>query len=445
MGADGTTQSSRANDGSAKAVSRRNFVKTTLTGAAALTASGRLAWAQGNNTIKVGFITPRSGALAGFGEPDGFVLGVARKALGDGLTAGGKTYKVEILDRDTQSDPSRAGQLAKALINGEGVDFMLASSTPETVNPVADACEAAGVPCLSTGMPWEPWYFGRGAKPGGPSPFHWTYHFGFGVPNFSKAYISQWNGPVTTNKRVAFLMPNDADGNALRVIFKPILEKARFTVIDPGGYEDGTTDYSAQIAKFKAENCEIFTTGPIPPDFTVFWRQAAQQGYTKTVKIAQIAKTCLFPSQVEAMGSLGPKLATVAFWHPTFPYKSSLTGLTSQQLADKYEKDTGKQWNQMLGDNTALMDAGVAALKACDNPKSKELLVKALSGLKVMTPVGHLDWTKGPVPNVVPMIFAGTQWLKSKPGSKFPIDMVVTDNADDPNVPIGAKLVPYNG
>ena len=155
------------------------------------------------------------------------------------------------------------------------------------------------MPCLSTGMPWEPWYFGRGGKPGEPSPFKWTYHFGFGVANFSKAYISQWNGSVTTNKKVAFLMPNDADGNALRTIFKPILEKAGFTVVDPGGYEDGTTDYSAQIAKFKEENCEIFTTGPIPPDFAVFWRQAAQQGYTKMVKIAQIAKTCLFPSQVE--------------------------------------------------------------------------------------------------------------------------------------------------
>ena len=284
-------------------------------------------------------------------SPIRFVLDLARKAVADGISAGGKTYKVEILDRDTQSDPSRAGQLAKTLINSDGVDFMLTSSTPETVNPVADACEAAGVPCLSTGMPWEPWYFGRGAKPGEPSPFKWTYHFGFGVANFSKAYISQWNGSVQTNKRVAFLMPNDADGNALRAIFKPILEKAGFTVIDPGGYEDGTTDYSAQIAKFKAENCEIFTTGPIPPDFAVFWRQAAQQGYTREVKIAQIAKTCLFPSQVEALGSLGPKLATVAFWHPTFPYKSSLTGLTSQQLADKYEKDTGRQWNQMLGDN----------------------------------------------------------------------------------------------
>jgi branched-chain amino acid transport system substrate-binding protein len=429
---------------SAVPVSRRSFVKTAVAGAGALALSGRAVRAQSSNVIKVGFITPRSGALAGFGEPDGFVLALARKALADGLSVGGKTYKVEILDRDTQSDPSRAGQLAKTLINSEGVDFMLSSATPETVNPVADACEAAGMPCLSTGMPWEPWYFGRGAKPGEPSPFKWTYHFGFGVGNFSKAYISQWNGPVKTNNKVAFLMPNDADGNALRNIFKPILEKAGFTVIDPGGYEDGTTDYSAQISKFKAENCEIFTTGPIPPDFTVFWRQAAQQGYTRTVKIAQIAKTCLFPSQVEALGSLGPKLATVAFWHPTFPYKSSLTGLTSQQLADKYEKDTGRQWNQMLGDNVALMDAGIAALKASDNPKSRESLVKAMSTLKVMTPVGQLDWTKGPVPNVFPMIFAGTQWVNAKPGSKFKLDMVVTDNADDPNVPIGAALVSYS-
>ena len=406
--------------------------------------TGRRASAQGGNVIKVGFITPRSGALAGFGEPDAFVLEMARKAVADGISAGGKTYKVEILDRDTQSDPTRAGQLAKSLINSDGIDFMLTSSTPETVNPVADACEAAGVPCLSTGMPWEPWFFGRGGKPGEPSPFKWTYHFGFGVANFSKAYISQWNGSVPTNKKVAFLMPNDADGNALRTIFKPILEKAGFTVVDPGGYEDGTTDYSAQIAKFKEENCEIFTTGPIPPDFAVFWRQAAQQGYTKTVKIAQIAKTCLFPSQVEALGSLGPKLATVAFWHPTFPYKSSSSGLTSQQLADKYEKDTGKQWNQMLGDNVSLIDGGIAALKAADDPKNKASLAKALSTLKVMTPVGQLDFTKGPFPNVFPMIFAGTQWVVAKPGSKFKLDMIVTDNADDPNVPLGGKLVPYN-
>ena len=54
--------------------------------------------------------------LAGFGEPDPYVIGLVRKALANGLAVGGKTYQVEIIDKDTQSDPARAGQLAKELI-----------------------------------------------------------------------------------------------------------------------------------------------------------------------------------------------------------------------------------------------------------------------------------------------------------------------------------------
>ncbi len=128
-----------------------------------------------------------------------------------------------------------------------------------------------------------------------------------------------------------------------------------FTIIDPGPYEDGTTDYSAQIAKFKAEKCEIFNTFPIPPDFAAFWRQAAQQGYTKMVKIAQIAKTGLFPSEVTSLGNLGYNLAGAAYWHKAFPYKSSLTGVSGEELADGYEKVSGKMWTQQLGATLALV------------------------------------------------------------------------------------------
>ena len=374
MGSEETGRSQQAGDEMRGRVSRRSFVKTAVAGAGALAVSGGATRAQSNNVIKIGFVSPRTGALAAFGEPDPFVFELARKALADGISAGGKTYKVEILDRDTQSDPSRAGQLAKSLINSDAVDFMLTTSTPETVNPVADACEAAGVPCLSTGMPWEPWYFGRGAKPGEPSPFHWTYHFGFGVANFSKAYISQWNGSVKTNNRVAFLMPNDADGNALRTIFKPILEKAGFTVIDPGGYEDGTTDYAAQIAKFKAENCQIFTTGPIPPDFAVFWRQAAQQGYTRMVKIAQIAKTGLFPSQVEVAGFAGTEARHGGFLASNLPVQVVVDRSHLPAARRQVREGHRQAVESMLGDNMALIDAGIAALKSSDNPKNRKLV-----------------------------------------------------------------------
>jgi branched-chain amino acid transport system substrate-binding protein len=42
------------------------------------------------------------------------------------------------------------------------------------------------------------------------------------------------------------------------------------------------------------------------------------------------------------------------------------------------------------------------------------------------------------------MPILGAQWLKSKPGSRFPFDNVMTENAGDRNVPVHAKLVPYS-
>ncbi|HYA75768.1 MAG TPA: ABC transporter substrate-binding protein [Burkholderiaceae bacterium] len=425
--------------------SRREFVAAAGAAGVALAAPGVL-WAQGaeaKQTLKVGFISPRTGALASFGETDGHVLTVVRKALAGGYAIGGKSYAIQIIDRDSQSDPARASQLAKSLINEDKVDVMLAISTPEVVNPVSDACEAAGVPCMSSVMPWEAWYFGRGAKPGAPSPYHWSYHFSFGVANFARTYISQWQG-VPTNRKVGVLYPNDADGNAIRANLAPELAKAGFTIVDPGPYEDGTTDYSAQIAKFKSERCEIFNTFPLPPDFATFWRQATQQGYTKVVKIAQIAKTGLFPSTIEALGALGNNLASGAYWHRAYPYKSSLTGMSGAELADSYEAASGKQWTQQLGATMALFDAGFAALKESGNPKDKAAVSKAMSTLVAPTMVGTINFAKGPVPNVATAPIIGTQWVKAKAGSKYKFDYLVTDNADDRNVPVAAKLVPYS-
>ena len=390
-------------------------------------------------TITIGFVSPRTGPAAGFGEPDGYVLSLARKAFANGLSIGGKQYSVTIVDKDSQSDPARSATVAHDLINSSNVDLMLTTSTPETVNPVSDASEAAGVPCVSTVVPWEAWYFGRGAKPGQPSPFKYTYHFCFGVQQFDNAYTHLWP-QVPTNMKVGVMWPNDADGNAIRAALGPLLTTAGYTIVDPGAYTDGTNDYSSQIAKFKSENCEIFNTFPIPPDFATFWQQAAQQGYKP--KIAQIAKTGLFPSQVQSLGAIGVNLAGGAYWTPTFPYKSPLTGVTSKQLGDGYQSTIGKQWNQQLGPSLALFDVAAAVLTASGNPKDKKAVAKAMGSLSVDTPVGHLDWSKGPVANVVATPILGGQWVAGS--GAYPLDFVLCENSSDANVPVAAKLTAYS-
>jgi branched-chain amino acid transport system substrate-binding protein len=433
-----------------KGISRRELIKRAGVGAGGLALSGTVAqtaWARprvhsADNTIKIGFVSPRTGPAAGFGEPDPYVLGLARKALKNGLSIGGTKYTVEVVDKDGQSTPSVGAQVANDLIHSDNVDLMLTTSTPETVNPVSDACEAAGVPCISTVVPWEAWYFGRGAKPGQPSPFRYTYHFCFGTQQFQEAYTHLWP-QVKTNKRVGAMWPNDADGNAIRENLGPLLEKAGYKIVDPGAYQDGTNDYSSQIATFKKNNCQIFNTFPIPPDFATFWRQAAQQGYTSKVKIGQIAKTGLFPSQVTALGSLGYGLASAVYWSPTWPYKSSSTGVTAKQLSSGYEKASRREWNQQLGASLSLFDVAVAALKASGNPKDKNAVANAMKTLKVTTMLGNLHWGAGPVPNVVTTPIIGGQWRKQTKGP-YKIDFIICEHAADKHVPIASKLLAYH-
>lgn len=417
---------------------RREFIGGSA--ATVLLASGLSAWAQSGKPIRIGFISPVSGPLAAFGQGDAFILKQVRAVLSKGHKIGGTSYAVEILDRDTQSDPSRAAQLAKELITSAGVNLILASSTPETINPVADACEASGVPCVSTVMPWQAWYFGRGAKPGQPSPFKWSYHFGFGVDEFAKCYTSQWS-LIPTNKKVGVLYPNDADGNAVRAFLAPALAKAGFQIVDPGGFEDFTVDYSAQIRAFKDAGVEIINSFALPPDFAAFWRQAAQQRLTKSVKIAQVAKTGLFPSDIEAMGSLGVNLSSAAYWHKDMPYKSPLTGQGAGDLAKLYESESNKQWVQSLGSSLALFDVGLAALSAASDPTDRAAIAKAIATLKTDTIGGVVDFTSGPVPNVASGPILGTQWIKG--AGKWPVDYVMTENATDPKVPVTKKLIPY--
>jgi branched-chain amino acid transport system substrate-binding protein len=391
----------------------------------------------GGDSLTIGLVTPRTGQAAGFGEVDPYILDLVEQAAKGGVKGGdGKTYSIKIVPKDSQSSPEHAASVAKDLINGTKVDLMLASSTPEVVNPVSDACEAAGVPCISTVLPWQAWYFGRGAKEDDKAAFKFTYHFSFGVEDFAAAYFPSWKA-MDTNGVVGLLYPNDADGNALRGALPPLMEKEGFKVVDAGPYNDGLNDFSAQISKFKQNNCEIFNTFPLPPDFATFWKQAAQQGYKP--KLPQIAKTGLFPSQVEALGDLGVGLIGTAFWTPVFPYSSSFLGTSSQELADGYEK-TGKQWTQMVGSTAALFDAGMAAIQAAPNPKDKVGMADAISKLKVDTPLGTLDWTSGPVKNVCRTPLVNCQWVK---GDKYPLDLVVVDNSDDKNVPVAAKMKPY--
>ena len=317
-------------------VTRREVLKTIGGGAVMLGAADLLAACgeiKGSSTttsgtITIGYVSPQTGALAGFATGDNWVISGIKQTdpYKNGFKLGSKTYSVNIVVKDTQSNPDRASQVARELILNNKADLILTSSTPETTNPVANACEANGTPCVSTIVPWEAWFFARGGKPG--QGFNFTTMFFFGMQQFGECFIPMWNR-MSTNKVVAFTYPNDDDGNAFRDN-KTGLEfysaQAGFHNVDGGAYPDGTTDYTSMIGNFKRTGAQLFTNAPIPPDFNTMWKQAAQQGFKP--KLATVAKVLLFPADTEALGNLVNNVATDAWWTPYHPYHSSLTGQT---------------------------------------------------------------------------------------------------------------------
>jgi branched-chain amino acid transport system substrate-binding protein len=419
-------------------LSRRGFLR--LAGGAAAAAGalsfGVPAFAQGRR-IKIGYVSPQTGPLAPFGEADNFVLAGIRDAVKAGIAVGGKTYPVDIVVRDSQSNPNRAAEVAADLILKEKIDLMLVASTPETTNPVSDQCELNGVPCVSTVAPWQPWFFVRGGKP--DTGFEWTYHFFWGLEDIIAVFTSMW-GSIPSNKMVGGLFPNDGDGNAWgdpKLGFPTPLSQKGFKLTDPGRYQNLTQDFSAQISAFKKANCEILTGVVIPPDMKTFWTQAKQQGFKP--KIASIGKALLFPAAVEALGDAADGLSTEVWWSPNHPFKSSLTGMSAKQVAEAYETSAKKQWTQPIGFIHALFEVGIDALKRAKSLDKKEDIRDAIVATNLNTVVGPISWKGGPVKNVAKTPLVGGQWVK---GKKYKYDLVIVNNETAPNIPTQAKLKP---
>jgi branched-chain amino acid transport system substrate-binding protein len=451
-------QSVQSGDTEAAGVSRRGMLRAVGAGAAVMGVGGLLeACSSGikgassgsgsgaTKAITIGWIHPLTGPLAGFGAPDNWVISKIMQTTPykNGFKIGSKTYSVTLKSYDTQSSPTRAGDLARTAILSDGVDLLLASSTPETVNAVASQAETLGTPLICANIPWEPWYINLGGNPLKPTlkPKYVVMYF-LGAEHLVKCFIPMWDrihSQLHTNKIVAAAFPNDADGNAFRAVFPPIAQAAGYKFDLSSAYTDGTTNYSSMISQFKSAGADFFTNVPLPPDFATMWKQAAQQGFKP--KLATVAKVLLFPPDAYALGPLAYNVATDAWWAPSLPWKSSFTGETCQQLASDFEATTNGQWNSNIS-NYSLFEAAHAALTSVSDPHDKAEVANAIHNVNIQGVAGPLNFASGgPAPGVAITPPVGVQWQK---GTKYPVEMQVVDNTLQPQAKITADLKPTN-
>jgi len=245
---------------------RRTVLKDLAAGTVAATIA-RPAFAA-PDTVKIGLVGPKTGQLALFYEEMAFAIDHAVKAMNNSIKINGMVHPLEIVVKDSQSSPNRASEVAQELILKDKVHIVSAFATPETVNPVADQCELNGMPCISNDAPLEPYFFGRQGNPS--KGFEWTYNFFFTGAAAGTA-LQHAMLRVPTNKTIGVLWANDMDGNVFAKVVPPSFAKAGLKLVDPGRFDLPASDFTPEIAAFKAAGVEIVGAVIPGPDFTIFW------------------------------------------------------------------------------------------------------------------------------------------------------------------------------
>ena len=418
---------------------RRQALKWSAGAAASALFAPSIVRAQGS-TIKIGYVGSLAGIRAAFGETEAWTLEKMKAHLANGLEVGGKTYNVELVIRDNQSDPNRSNSIASELVLRERCNLILAQDGDGALS-IGELADTRRVPTISTMVPWQGWFFPRGGNP--EKGFPYTFHFFAGSDTILQTFVSLMN-QVDTNKKVGTLFLNNEPGQAFmdpELGLPPMLKGAGYAETAAGGFPITANDFSNAVSAFAAVEPDILTGFMYPNHFIPFWNQVKQAGLKP--KVCAMAAAFLFPSGVEALGDTGDGMATEVWWSPRFPYKSTITGQSAEELAAAWEAEADRQWTQPLGYGHALWEIGLAALQRSQDPTDPDMVRDAIAALNMETVIGPVNFAESPIKSVAITGLAGGQWRKGS--GKYPYELKVVDNTALPDVPLEAEMVPLGG
>ncbi|MFH9670719.1 ABC transporter substrate-binding protein [Streptomyces sp. NPDC017405] len=344
--------------------------------------------------------------------------------------------------RDSRSAPGAARQAVRDLADRDGARVVLTMAGTRALPAVADACEEAAVPCLSTTFPWQAYLRARGADPA--HRFRWTYHFAWGLDDIARVFAGLWER-VCARATVGCLGNDGLHGRLLRherYGFPAALSDRGHTLADLGAYREPAGDLQDQADRLREFGAEIVTSAATAADLALFHRRVREAGLR--LRLITCSRRLTYPHPhtrpaPEVHAELGAaRVGTLVYWSPGHPCRSSLEGTTAAEPARAYQEDTGDPWLQTLGLAHALLETARHALATAADPADRAAVADALARTRLDTVAGRLDFTAGPTPNIALLPLVGGQWQPGPDGPR----LTVVDNTAHPAVPLTGELTP---
>ena len=360
----------------------------------------------GSGDIVIGATLPLSGALQSFGafQKWGYEHAVAEVNAAGGIGIGGAARKVRLVIRDDKTDANVAASNIDTLVTADHAIALLGSCTPPLVIAASLAAERNATPIVSGCAPLVSF---RGAK-----QWHWAWDLFFNDPDLAEApFRTLADLKVATNRRIAILHDNSADGSVVGgKLWPELAAKYGYQVVANAEFPVDTTDFGASVQQARKSGADIVMVDTVTPQMVSIRKQMAAAGFTPKVLVMEKGAE---PAQfAEAVGALADGVIVGGYWDPSFSHAGAA------ELGAAYVSETGRSVSQHIADSytaaRVLLDA-MAAAGSLDKAK----INAAIAATDHVYPVGPVKFGEN---HAAALEIAELQWQGGTPRVIWPVE-----------------------
>ncbi len=362
-------------------------------------------------SIKIGVLASTTGALEAYGKQStrGFELGLDYATNGTMEVAG---KKIEFIIEDTETKPEVAVQKATKLLEEDGVDFLVGSSSSSdtlAVLPLAEEYKKVMVvePAVAdsiTGSEFNPYIF-RTAR------------------SSSQDAIAGAVAIAKKGVKIATLAPDNAFGRDGITAFKEAAEKLGADVSHEEYADPVATDFTSNIQKIVNEKPDylfVVWAGANSP-----WNQIADMKVQdKGIKISTGAPDI---AALSTMGALVGMEGFTVYYHD----------LPKNKVNDWLVAEHKKRFNNEVPDlfTPGGMSAAIAiveALKKTEGDADSAKLIDTMEGMSFETPKGKMTF-RAEDHQALQTLYAIK--LEKKEGIKYPVPVLIRELTPEETAP----------
>jgi branched-chain amino acid transport system substrate-binding protein len=261
--------------------------------------------------ITIGFTVSNTGALNvdSTEQYRGFELWRDQVNAAGGIKAGGKSYKVQLVSYDDESNSKRVQQLYSRLILQDKANFLFSPYSSGLTATSAVVTEQYGKIMLTTGAAEERTY-----KLGN----HYLYQMFAPAPEYLKSALDALK-TKEPKANVAFVYEDAAFSVAVATPAKAYAQQLGFNVVFSEPYAPGTTDFSAILDKVVSSKATVLLGGGHYADGSTLARQLSSR--KAGMKMISLLVAPDSPQWVE-LGDAGQGVTVPSQWEPQSAFKA---------------------------------------------------------------------------------------------------------------------------